>query len=221
MFDQIAGRYDLLNRIMSLGQDQRWRRRAVQELRVKPGDLILDVATGTADLAMMIADRHPSARVLGVDPSANMLAEGNKKILDQRMPHRVTLELGDGQALPLEDDSVDGAVVAFGIRNFPDRLKGLQEMRRVVRPGRRVVILELSEPRHGLLAKPAQWYVHEIVPRLGALISGQQEYRYLQQSIEAFPDAPQFLSLMAHAGLHNNRAIPMTFGAVHVFVGEV
>jgi demethylmenaquinone methyltransferase / 2-methoxy-6-polyprenyl-1,4-benzoquinol methylase len=133
----------------------------------------------------------------------------------------VTMEIGDGTALPYEDDQYDGAVVAFGIRNFPDRLEGLKEMRRVVKPGRKVVVLELSEPREGLLAKPAQLYIHHIVPRLGAAISGKKEYRYLQRSIEAFPDAPDFVALMQEAGLRDCEAIPMSFGAVHLFVGTV
>jgi demethylmenaquinone methyltransferase / 2-methoxy-6-polyprenyl-1,4-benzoquinol methylase len=221
MFDAIAGRYDLLNRLMSLGQDQMWRRRAVKALGVRPGDKILDVATGTGDLALMIADLHTHAKVQGVDPSGNMIGVGQEKIAAKKLGGRVTMEIGDGTALPYEDDQYDGAVVAFGIRNFPDRLEGLKEMRRVVKPGRKVVVLELSEPREGLLAKPAQLYIHHIVPRLGAAISGKKEYRYLQRSIEAFPDAPDFVALMQEAGLRDCEAIPMSFGAVHLFVGTV
>jgi len=221
MFDAIAGRYDLLNRLMSLGQDQLWRRRAVCALGVKPGDKILDVATGTGDLALMIADLHPYSKVQGVDPSGNMIGVGIDKIAAKQLGQRVTMEIGDGTALPYEDAQYDGAVVAFGIRNFPDRLEGLKEMRRVVKAGRKVVVLELSEPREGLLAKPAQLYIHHIVPRLGAAISGKQEYRYLQRSIEAFPDAPDFVKLMQEAGLRDCEAIPMSFGAVHLFVGTV
>lgn len=219
MFDQIAGRYDLLNRLMSLGQDQYWRRKAVRSLEIKDGDTILDVATGTGDLAIMIARRHGGASVQGVDPSRNMIAVGNDKVAARSLDDRVQLEIGDGLALPYDDDAFDGAVVAFGIRNFPDRLKGLQEMRRVTRPGRKVVILELSEPRKGIMAVAARTYIHHIVPRLGAVLSGKKEYRYLQESIQAFPPAEDFVALMREAGLEDAYFKPLSFGAVNLFVG--
>ncbi len=221
MFDQIAGRYDLLNRILSLGQDPYWRRRAVKALRIKPGDRILDVATGTGDLALTIAKIHTLATVQGIDPSANMIAVGNDKIAEEELERRVQLELGDGQALDFEDDSFDGAIVSFGIRNFPDRLKGLQEMTRVTRKGRQVVILELSEPRTGPMAIAARTYIHHIVPRIGSALSGQKEYRYLQESIAAFPTADEFKALMEQAGLERVKVTPLSFGAVNLFVGTV
>lgn len=221
MFDAIAERYDVLNRILSMGQDQYWRRRAVRALQVKAGDHVLDVATGTGDLALMIAALHPLARVTGVDPSANMVGIGNQKVAQRELERRVELGIGDGQALPYEDDSFDGAVVSFGIRNFPDRLQGLCEMRRVTRPGRQVVILELSEPRQGVMATAARTYIHHVVPVIGSALSGKREYRYLQRSIEAFPDAEAFIALMREAGLRDAQAIPLSFGAVNLFVGRV
>lgn len=221
MFDAIAGRYDLLNRIISLGQDPYWRKRAVKALRIKPGDHILDVATGTGDVALTIAQVHPLASVQGVDPSANMIEVGQQKVIDRELERRVTLEIGDGQALPYEDDSFDGAIVSFGIRNFPDRLQGLREMCRVTRPGRHVVILELSEPRKGVMAVAARTYIHHVVPRIGSALSGKKEYRYLQESIAAFPEADQFLALMREAGLESVKVSPLSFGAVNLFVGRV
>lgn len=219
MFDAIAGRYDLLNRLMSLGQDQYWRRRATRALDLQEGDQVLDVATGTGDLAIMIARRHPEVCVEGVDPSKNMIAVGQDKVADKKLTERVELTLGDGLDLPYEDDSFDGAVVAFGIRNFPDRLQGLREMRRVTRPGRKVVVLELSEPRRGIMAVAARTYIHHVVPVMGSLLSGQKEYRYLQESIQAFPPAEDFVELMGEAGLTGARATPLSFGAVNLFVG--
>ena len=221
MFDQIAERYDLLNRILSLGQDQYWRRRAVKALRIKAGDQILDVATGTGDLAIKIARTHPLATVQGIDPSANMIAVGDDKIERAALTRRVQLDIGDGQALDFEDDSFDGAIVSFGIRNFPNRLKGLQEMTRVTRPGRQVVILELSEPRTGPMAVAARTYIHHVVPRIGSALSGKKEYRYLQESIAAFPGAEEFKALMETAGLERVKVHPLSFGAVNLFVGTV
>ena len=221
MFDAIAGRYDLLNRILSLGQDQYWRRRAMARLELRAGDHVLDLATGTGDLALLMAKTHPDIRVEGVDPSANMIALGRKKRDQTPFATRIEFHIGDGQALGHQDDTFDGAVVSFGIRNFPDRLKGLQEMARVTKPGRHVVVLELSEPRQGLMALGARTYIHHIVPRIGSLLSGQKEYTYLQKSIQAFPSAQEFLELMRRAGLDKVSATPLSFGAVNLYVGRV
>lgn len=219
MFDAIAGRYDLLNRILSMGQDQYWRKRAVKALQITPDDTILDVATGTGDLAIMIAKRFPSVSVRGVDPSKNMIGVGKEKVMEKSLDRRVTLEIGDGLALPYEDDTFNGAVVAFGIRNFPDRLQGLKEMRRVTKRGCKVVVLELGEPETGLMSLAARTYIHHVVPTVGAALSGKKEYRYLQESIEAFPTAQEFVALMREAGLERAQATPLSFGAVNLFVG--
>lgn len=219
MFDAIASRYDVLNRIMSMGLDQSWRRKAVAALELKTSDHVLDLATGTGDLAIMMASSIPGLKVTGVDPSANMIGVGKEKVVAQALTERVNLEIGDGQALPFEDNTFDGAVVSFGIRNFPNRLAGLKEMCRVTRPGRKVVILELSEPRQGITAPFARAYIHHVVPMLGAAISGQKEYRYLQRSIQAFPEAQDFVTLMEEAGLVDAYARSLSFGAVHLYVG--
>ncbi|MRG96047.1 bifunctional demethylmenaquinone methyltransferase/2-methoxy-6-polyprenyl-1,4-benzoquinol methylase UbiE [Polyangium spumosum] len=219
MFDAIAARYDILNRILSLGMDQGWRRRAVQALALRRSARALDLATGTADLAMTIARWYPDATVIGLDPSSGMLAEGAHKLAAAGLEDRVTLRIGDAQALPFEDASVDGVAIAFGIRNVPDRARALREMARVTRPGGRVVILELSEPRAGLMGLLARTYVHEIVPRIGAALSGAKEYRYLQRSIEAFPSPEVFTRMMGEAGLSVVEASPLTFGVAHLFVG--
>ena len=219
MFDAIADRYDTLNRIISMGMDQSWRKKAVAALELHAGDHVLDLATGTGDLAVMMAQLVPGLTVTGVDPSANMIAVGQDKLERAGLHKRVSMMIGDGQALPFEDDTFDGSVVAFGIRNFPNRLAGLQQMCRVTRPGRKVVILELSEPRRGVTAPFARAYIHHVVPLVGSVLSGRKEYRYLQRSIQAFPEARDFVALMQQAGLIDTEAHALSFGAVHVYVG--
>lgn len=218
MFDRIAHRYDLLNRVISLGVDQRWRKRTVASLQLTAGHRVLDLATGTGDLAMMIARLHPDVTVVGSDPSEGMLSVGRDKVRAASMASRVTLDVGDAQALPYETHSFDAVTMAFGIRNVPDRPKALREIARVVKPGGRVAILELSEPRDGLFGPIARFHVHTVVPTLGALLSGSKEYRYLQESIAKFPAPSEFASIMRENG-HDMLAVePMTFGTVCLFV---
>jgi demethylmenaquinone methyltransferase / 2-methoxy-6-polyprenyl-1,4-benzoquinol methylase len=219
MFDAIAPRYDLVNRLISLGIDQSWRRRTVRSLALEPGGRALDVATGTADLALMIAGSTPDVRVVGLDPSERMLEIGRTKVAARGFAERVELVSGDAQALPFEDAAFDAVSIAFGIRNVPDRVRGLAEMARVTRPGGRIAILELSEPRGGILGPLARFHVHTVVPYVGALLSGAQEYRYLQRSIAAFPPADEFSRMMEQAGLRVLEQISLTFGVCHLYVG--
>jgi demethylmenaquinone methyltransferase/2-methoxy-6-polyprenyl-1,4-benzoquinol methylase len=222
MFDRIAHRYDLLNRVLSLGNDQRWRRRAVRalDLNGRAHPIVLDLATGTADLALLTARHHAGSRVVGLDPAQRMLAIGQSKARAEDVPDRVHLVTGDAQSLPLPDASVDGVTMAFGIRNVPDRALALREMRRVTRPGSRIAILELTEPEgNGLLARAARFHVHALVPRIGALLSGAREYAYLQASIAAFPPPERFATMMEEAGLEVVRVDRILFGVCHLFVG--
>jgi len=220
MFDGIAKRYDLLNRIISLGLDQRWRRRTIAAMQLEAGDHVLDLATGTADLAILSARTH-EVRVTGVDPSANMLAVGREKVTKKALDERVTLALGDAQELAYDEDTFDACCMAFGIRNVPDRDAALRELRRVVRPGGRIAILELSEPPPGVLGFFARLHVHHVVPWLGGLLSGSKEYRYLQRSIAAFPPPDEFAEQMRGAGLEVVEVAPQTFGACCLYVAEV
>lgn len=221
MFDAIADRYDLLNRIISLGVDQRWRRRTVERLALDGPARVLDLATGTGDLALLIARRHPEARVVGVDPSRNMLAIGAAKVARAGLGGRVEMREGDAHELPFEDDAFDAATIAFGIRNVPDRARGVRELARVTRPGGRVAILELSEPRAGVLGALARFHVHHVVPTVGALLSGKREYRYLQRSIAAFPPPGEFAALMSDNGLCDVEVVSLTFGVCALYVGRV
>ena len=220
MFDAIADRYDLLNRIISLGLDQGWRKRTVAalDLAAKVDATVLDLATGTGDLALQIARTHPSAKVIGTDPSRRMLDVAERKARSAK--GKVALRVGDAQAIDLADGTVDAVSMAFGIRNVPDRSKALREMARVTRPGGRIAILELSEPKQGTLAKLARFHIHEIVPRVGGMISGGGgEYAYLQRSIAAFPAPAVFAAQMDEAGIEVIEVAPLTFGVVCLFVG--
>jgi demethylmenaquinone methyltransferase / 2-methoxy-6-polyprenyl-1,4-benzoquinol methylase len=218
MFDAIAARYDLLNRLMSFGVDQRWRRRTVDALELKDGGRALDLATGTADLAILIARRCPGASVLGVDPSLKMLAVGAAKVAAAGLSLRVSLARGEAERLALPDGRFDAVSMAFGIRNVPDRPAALREIARVTRAGGRVAILELSEPKGGILGPLARFHIHTVVPRLGAAISGASEYRYLQESIAAFPPPAEFAEMMRAAGLRVLSVTPFTFGVSCLYV---
>lgn len=220
MFDRIAHRYDLLNRILSLGGDSRWRRRTVDALRLPSNARVLDLATGTADLALEVLRRHPDATVVGTDPSTRMLEIARDKARDAGLADRVELEEGVAEQLPFGDDTFDGVCIAFGIRNVPDRAAALREMARVTRSSGRVAILELGEPHSGILAPLARLHVRHVVPRIGALLSGEREYRYLQESIEAFPSPADFAELMEASGLAVRDVEPLSFGACNLFVGQ-
>lgn len=221
MFDAIADRYDLLNRIISLGIDQRWRDQAVRALEVSGAARVLDVATGTGDLALRVARALPEAEVVGVDPSTRMLEIGRAKVEQAGRGGRITLEQGRVESLPFADASFDGVTIAFGIRNATDRAGGLREMRRVTRAGGRVVVLELGEPEGGPFAGIARWHIHSVVPWLGGALSGRREYEYLQRSIAAFPPRAEFARMMSDAGLEDLSVDPLTLGVATLFVGRV
>jgi demethylmenaquinone methyltransferase/2-methoxy-6-polyprenyl-1,4-benzoquinol methylase len=220
MFDQIAGRYDLLNRLMSMGIDQSWRRKTVAAMELPANARVLDLATGTGDLALMIARLHPDAHVVGTDPSSRMLEVGTEKVARSGLGDRVELQAGDAQVLPYEDDTFDGCCIAFGIRNVPDRSAALTEMARVTKPGGRVAVLELGEPSVGWLSPIARFHVRKVIPRIGGMLSGSREYQYLQESIAAFPPADEFAEQMRASGLSVLEVKPLTFGACTLFVAE-
>jgi demethylmenaquinone methyltransferase/2-methoxy-6-polyprenyl-1,4-benzoquinol methylase len=220
MFDAIAPRYDLLNRLLSLGIDQRWRRRLVQSLELRSGAQVLDHATGTADLALLIASMSPGVQVVGVDPSPEMLRVGRAKVTAAGLDGRITLHEGDAENLVgITARSFDAVSMAFGIRNVPDRARALKELVRVTRPGGRIAILELSEPQGTLVGPLARLHVHRVVPWLGGLLSGSREYRYLQRSIAAFPPPHAFAQLMESSGMRLERVEALTFGVCHLYVG--
>lgn len=219
MFDAIAHRYDLVNRVVSFGIDKRWRRKTIAALDLAAGDRILDLATGTADLAIAVARSCDGVEVVGIDPSEAMLVVGAHKIQRAGLSDRIALVPGDAQALHLADDSVDGVCMGFGIRNVPDRAKALREIARVTKSGGRIAILELSEPRSGILGPLARFHVHTLVPTIGAWLSRAPQYRYLEKSIATFPPPDEFAATMEANGLSVLNVAPLTFGVCCLFVG--
>lgn len=218
MFDGIAGTYDRVNRLSSLGTDQRWRRRLVRELTRERPDRVLDVATGTADLAVMAA--RAGARVTGIDISANMLDRGREKVKALGLEGRIDLQRADGEALPFQDGSFDAAMAAFGVRNFEHLDRGLREMHRVLRPGGRVLVLEFSRPR-GPLAPLFRIYFHHVMPLIGRLMAhDQQAYTYLPRSVDAFPEGEGFLRILEGAGFVSTARWSLSGGIASLYLGR-
>jgi demethylmenaquinone methyltransferase/2-methoxy-6-polyprenyl-1,4-benzoquinol methylase len=219
MFDEIAPVYDRLNTIMTLGLDRRWRAAAVAASRVGPGDSAIDVAAGTGKLAGVLADRvGPFGRVSAVDLSAGMVARGRAATSDL-----VQLEfvLGNALALPFDDDRFDAATIAFGMRNLSDFGAGFREMRRVVRPGGRVVCLELTVPRPRWWGRIYQVGFGHLAPMAGSIAGRREMYAYLPASLVGFPDAEQLARLMADAGLVEVTVRRFGLGAVALHAGRV
>ncbi len=220
MFDTIAPRYDFLNRLLSLGIDRRWRSFAVGQLRVPAGGKVLDVATGTGDVALEIASRTPeSVRIVGEDFTQGMLIAGKKKIEASPFRKRIFLVNAPCEAMPHPDRTFDGVTIAFGIRNVVDRLAGLREMHRVLKPGGRAVILEFSNPRSRLFKALYYFYFRRVLPFVGGLFSQRSAYQYLPDSVLEFPDQEAFKSLMQKAGFSELRSFDLTFGIATVYVG--
>ena len=221
MFDNIAPKYDLLNHTLSMSIDRVWRRRVVGEVRrAKPGR-ILDVATGTGDLAIAMARRIRDVRVLGVDLSEQMLAGARRKIEARGLDGRIVLDRGDAERLAVADASVDVATVAFGVRNFGDLGAGLRELARTIKPGGKVVILEFSRPRNRVFRALYEFYSYKILPRIGGLVSrDKRAYEYLPASVGEFPAPEEFMAMMARAGFRNCRARSQSFGIAQIYIGE-
>jgi len=208
MFDSIAHRYDFLNHALSLNIDKRWRRRMIELCDVKPGEHVLDVATGTGDAAIEFGHRTRAARIVGLDPSTGMLEVARTKIADDR----IELIEGNALALPFPDHSFDVVTIAFGLRNLPDYQRGMNEMARVLKPGGRLVVLEFLPPR-GAARLVFRSYIATVLPVLGRAISGSPEaYRYLASSIGEFIDAEAVLALMRNAGLRDATTRRLTGG---------
>ena len=221
MFDNIAPKYDLLNHTLSMSIDRVWRRRVVGEVRrAKPGR-ILDVATGTGDLAIAMARRIRDVQVLGVNLSEQMLAVARRKIEARGLDGRIVLDRGDAERLAVADASVDVATVAFGVRNFGDLGAGLRELARTIKPGGKVVILEFSRPRNRVFRALYEFYSYKILPRIGGLVSrDKRAYEYLPASVGEFPAPEEFMAMMARAGFRNCRARSQSFGIAQIYIGE-
>lgn len=220
MFSAISGRYDLLNRLLSAGRDRSWRRAAVRAAAPARGGTHLDVATGTADVALeLLRQKGASARVVGVDISLEMMRIGEAKAGRAGWGRRVSFAKAPCEALPFRDGSFDSSLIAFGIRNVVDRPRGLSEMCRVVRPGGRVVVLEFSQPGSALFGPLYRFYFTRVLPRVAGLISRRSAYTYLPESVLAFPDPEAFARMMRDAGCREVAHRPLSLGIVTLYVG--
>lgn len=235
MFDLIARRYDFINRVLAIGMDIGWRKRMVEYIHESVADLpepprLLDVATGTADVALLLADRIPTATVLGADPSPNMLQVGREKIKQRHLTSRITLEEHDArQGFAIEANSFDGATMAFGIRNIVQKEEALCQIHHVLRNQSLFCILEFSEPddSFGALGAVARFFIRNVIPTLGGLLSGKpKEYLHLQNSIKDFPTPPEFVKLLENVncptGTYKVEALDqLNFGSVQLYVSRV
>ncbi len=220
MFSSIAPRYDLLNRLLSLGIDRKWRRAAAAGIPGGPGGRHLDVATGTADVALEIFRRKgKGAFVAGADISLEMMWIGREKAARAGVSDRIAFVRAPCEALPFRDGVFDSASVAFGIRNVVDRERGLAEMCRVVRPGGRVIVLEFSLPDASLIGTAYRLYFTKVLPRIGGLVSRRSAYAYLPDSVQDFPPPPVFAEMMRAAGCASVDRRPLTFGIATLYVG--
>lgn len=222
MFDAIAGRYDLLNTVLSGGLDRYWRRRAIASLQLTGRERLLDVCAGTADVAIGAARRtNGAARVVGVDFSSSMLAHGRVKVKSSGLSDRIQLIQGDAMALPVAADSVNAATIAFGIRNVQRPEIACKELLRVLRPGGRIAILEFGTPHNPVFAPIYRWYSSNILPRIGRAVSRHEgAYTYLPESIGAFAYGSEFCRILRDAGFSQVHARPFMFGAVYLYTGS-
>jgi len=223
MFDAIAPRYDLLNHLLSAGIDRRWRTRMIASLELTGRETLVDVCTGTADVALEARRGHESAqgtaaRVLGVDFAGAMLALGLRKVRDAGEQKRIALVRGDAMRIPVPDGIADAATVAFGVRNVEKTDVACRELARILRPGGRLAILEFSVPRIPGLAALYRWYFSRVLPLIGRAISGHSAaYSYLPASVGAFPPPDEFVTLLRHSGFVDVRAVSLTFGIVYLY----
>lgn len=223
LFDGIAPGYDRMNHLMSFNADRRWRRVAVRRIADTSSPLqILDLATGTGDFAIAIAQKlSTGGHVTGIDLSEKMLAIGQDKVMGAGLSDKVSLLRGNAEALPFADGTFDRVIVAFGVRNYGDLRKGLTEAHRVLRDGGKFVILELSYPDNRFLLWAYKLYALKVLPRLGGLVSGNRAaYTYLPESILRFPKGPAFLTLLREAGFGQCTEKRLTFGVCRMYVAE-
>ncbi|MEY3195547.1 MAG: hypothetical protein RIQ78_1644 [Bacteroidota bacterium] len=221
MFDKIAPQYDLLNRVFSLGIDIRWRKQAISYLTKSKPTTILDVASGTADVAILMAKILKPTSIVGIDIANQMLELGRVKIRDQALSNIITLETGDSEALRFEDNSFDAITVAFGVRNFENLDKGLSEMLRVLRPGGRLVVLEFSKPHIFPFKQLYNTYFKYVLPYIGRLTSRDvRAYTYLFESVQVFPEGQDFNNILTKIGFQNPSCERLTLGICSIYSAE-
>ena len=222
MFDRIASRYDLANRLLSFGQDISWRKKLAELLPDRQSQSILDLATGTGDVLLSLVKYSKKIRYgIGLDMSSKMLAEARRKLPGSTISENLSLVRADATSIPCCDNSFDVVTIAFGIRNVTDVKKSLSEMHRVLNDSGKVLILEFSLPPNFLIRKLHLFYLRYLLPAIGGLISGDNAaYHYLNRTIESFPYGSDFLKLLDEAGFKSTKAHPLTFGVATIYEGE-
>lgn len=218
MFDRISPKYDALNHLLSFNIDKVWRRKTAKEVAKSHPNTILDLATGTADLAIALAKRNPDACIIGMDISEKMIEIGKEKVRCQNLEDQIDLCLGDAASLPFEDASFDAVTVAFGVRNFEDLGQGLSEIHRVLRPGGQLTVLEFSIPEKFPIKQVYRFYFKHILPKIGKWLSKDPNaYSYLPKSVERFPRPDAFCNLLTSNHMENCKAKPLSLGIAMLY----
>lgn len=221
MFDNISPKYDLLNRLLSVGIDVWWRKKAISMLRSAKPRLILDIATGTGDLAVEAVKQLKPEKVIGVDISEGMLAMGREKMQKLGLDDVIELRTGDSEKLLFENNTFDAVIVSFGVRNFENLEKGLTDMYRVTKEGGTCLIIEFSKPKAPIIKQLYWFYNSTIIPLIGKIISKDNAaYSYLPESVKAFPEGEDFLRVFERAGYSDTKRVPLTFGICTVYIGK-
>jgi len=221
MFNNIAGKYDFLNHFLSLGIDKGWRKKAIKSIAAIQPKTILDVATGTGDLAIAAAQRIDGSRITGVDIAAQMLEVGRKKTAALQLDQRISMQVADSEQLPFADQSFDAVTCAYGVRNFEHLEAGLKEMNRVMRPGGKLAILEFSRPKKFPVKQVYNFYFKYILPSFGKMVSKHSTaYTYLPESVMAFPEGQDFCAILQRCGFKLAAARPLTFGITTLYTAE-
>lgn len=220
MFDEISGKYDFLNHLLSAGIDKSWRRKAIKSIQSVQPKRILDIATGTGDMAIASLKLNPE-KIVGIDISEGMLAIGKQKIKNQNLENKISLEYGDSEHISFKDNSFDAITCAYGVRNFENLQKGLKEMFRVLSPGGKVAILEFSKPGRFPVKQFYAFYFRFILPVLGKIFSkNNRAYTYLPESVAAFPEGDAFCTILKECGYTQVHGRPLTFGITTLYTAE-
>lgn len=218
MFDRIAPRYDFMNRFLSAGIDTIWRRKAIRLFKKDSPPLLLDVATGTGDMALTASRILPFSNIVGIDISEGMLQMGRKKIEKRGLSSRIELHSGDGETINFDSQTFDGVMVAFGVRNFENLEKGLREILRVMKPGAQLVVLEFSKPQVPVIKQLYHLYMGVIAPQMAKWFNqNKQAYQYLNESAKAFPDRQQFIDILNKTGFSNTYYKTLTLGICCIY----
>ena len=221
MFNSIAYRYDFMNRFLSVGIDVWWRKKAINQLKNLAPKQILDVATGTGDVAILTYRMLKPEKITGIDISTGMLELGKQKIEKLALSDKIQLQKGDSEVIAFEDNHFDAITVAFGVRNFQNLNKGLKEMHRVLKPGGKLVVLEFSKADAGILSALFNFYMNKVTPAIGKLFAKNKDaYQYLNDSVQAFPEGQTFLTIMHDAGFTQTYLIKLSLGICTIYCGS-